>query len=105
MRARDNLAEGLFIVFAIWLALFSTMFFCGYVVAWVVFAPAGQTLIAFMGDNEFAAFFFVSLATALALTAAVALVVWWARGKDARAHGHVERLIDAWVAKLSRRDQ
>lgn len=105
MRARDKVGEALLFVFAIWLALFSTMFFCAYFVAWLVFAPTGRTLIAFMSENEFPAFFFVSFVTALMFAAFVGLIAWWARGKEARDHGRVERLIDAWVAKLSRSDQ
>jgi hypothetical protein len=105
VRARDKVGEALLFVFAIWLASLSTVSFCAYLVAWLALASRGRTLIAFMSENEFAAFFLASFATALAFTALVGLVVWWARGKDARDQGRVERLIDAWVAKLNRSDQ
>ncbi len=105
MRARDKLGEALFVAFAAWLAVFSTMFFFGFAVAWLFFTTADQSLTAFMSQYEFAAFFVVSFVTALLFAASVGLLVWWARGKSARDRGQVERLLDAWVTKLSRSDR
>ncbi len=105
MRGYDNMGFALFVVFAIWQTLWSTAFFCLYVAAWIVSAPRGTSLIAFMDAHEFAAWYLVSTVIASILTGVVGVVAWVGNAKSAKDRGSVERLVDAWVAKMSRNDR
>jgi hypothetical protein len=85
MRSGYSLRDAAYLVFAIYHAGWSSIFFGCYVAAYFLAAESGETFISFLEAQGFVGFFLVSFIVSAFIATAFAAIGWVANGKVRRS--------------------